>query len=588
MYALAARPRYEQAPDRLDPPPAVPRRRGASAWIGPALALLIYGALAPALFPNVAAHLTSAFPGDLGDPPSQAWILAWDVHALGSNPAHLFDANIFYPFHDVLAYQDSLLGLLPFAAPVLLLTGNAILAYNLLFLLTFALCAWGAFLLARLLVGDARAAFLAGLVYGYSPYRMAHLYHLNLLCGMWVPFALLCWERVRRGDGRYWTGVGLFFVLQALSALYYAAFLAVALAVLIGLHWREARRGGAVAGSRSLIPGAALTALCGAAVLFPFIVPYLRVERGLGATRGLGQAVYFAADARDFLHSVDLSMLYGWTGHALGIGPNIALQYLWPGATALSLALWGLAAARRRHGGWSIPHTAYAILGLAAAVLCLGPFLKLWGRQTGVPLPYLLLYRLPGFAGLRDPARFGVIYTLCLALLAAYGAAALFKLLSGKATLLAAALCAVVLAESWIRPLPATALPSGAAAPAVYRWLAARPAGSAVLELPIGLDNKAVWAEQAEMMYYSTLHWQPIVNGTGGFAPPGYAHDAAIYNSFPSPGALRLLRERRVRYVVVHRAWAGERAADAIHALAVRHGVKPMAHWADADVYAVP
>src|SRR5438067_1344559 len=217
-----------------------PARRRAAAPLAAGLALLAYGVIALALFPTVVAHIANAFAGDLGDPPSQAWILAWDVHALGTNPAHLYDANIFYPFHDVLAYQDTLLGLLPLAAPVLLLTGNAVLTYNLMFLLSFALCAWGAYLLARQLVGDSRAAFLAGLVYGFSPYRIVHLYHLNLLSGMWIPFALLCWERVRRGRRRYWLGIGVFFALQALSALYYAAFLAVALVVLLAVHgWRS-------------------------------------------------------------------------------------------------------------------------------------------------------------------------------------------------------------------------------------------------------------------------------------------------------------------------------------------------------------
>src|SRR5919204_2738188 len=218
----------------------MPTRRRAAAPLVAGLALLAYGVLTLALFPAVVAHLANAFAGDLGDPPSQAWILAWDVHALRTNLAQLYDANIFYPFHDVLAYQDTLLGLLPLAAPVLLLTGNAVLAYNFMFLLSFALSAWGAYLLARLLVGDSRAAFLAGLVYGFSPYRMVHLYHLNLLSAMWIPFALLCWERVRRGRRRYWLGVGVFFALQALAALYYAAFLAVALVVLLAVHlWRS-------------------------------------------------------------------------------------------------------------------------------------------------------------------------------------------------------------------------------------------------------------------------------------------------------------------------------------------------------------
>src|SRR2546428_5104578 len=95
-----------------------PASRRAAAPLAAGLALLAYGVIALALFPSVVAHLANAFPGDLGDPPSQAWILAWDVHALKTNPAHLYDANIFYPFHDVLAYQATLLGLLPRAASV--------------------------------------------------------------------------------------------------------------------------------------------------------------------------------------------------------------------------------------------------------------------------------------------------------------------------------------------------------------------------------------------------------------------------------------------------------------------------------------
>jgi hypothetical protein len=574
----------------------MPTRRRTAAPLVAGLALLAYGVIALALFPTVVAHLANAFAGDLGDPPSQAWILAWDVHALRTNPAHLYDAPIFYPFHDVLAYQDTLLGLLPLAAPVLLLTGNAVLTYNLMFLLSFALCAWGTYLLARLLVGDTRAAFLAGLVYGFSPYRMVHLYHLNLLSGMWIPFALLCWERVRRGRRRYWLGVGVFVALQALSALYYAAFLTVALVVLLAVHLRQSRHidPAASVGTPHGAPGhvllrdALVTAVSCALALLPFFAPYFRVEHALGASRGLAQTVYFAADLRDFLHSVDLSVLYGWTGHVLGVRPTDALQYLWPGAVALGLALWGLASGRRTRRSLPAPQRAYAVLLVVAAVLCLGPFLKVWGIQTELPLPYLLLCGLPGFAGLRDPARFGAIYTLCLSVLAAYGVARVLRHRPRYSTLVAIVLCAAVLAESWIRPLPVAAVPVGTAVPAVYRWLAAQPPGQLVLELPIGRGNKTVWAQQAEMMYYATYHWQPIVNGTGGFAPPGYDHDVAQYNRFPAPAALRLLHARRVRYVLVHRSWIGVHAADAIRARTRgAPGVRFLKHWREADVYAV-
>src|SRR5690349_587315 len=119
----------------LDQPsvPPTPARRVLPGPLAALVALLAYGAIAAAMFPGVVAHMWTAFPGDLGDPPSQAWILPWDLHALTHGLTHLYDANIFYPFHDVLAYQDTLLGLLPLSAPVLWLSGSPVLTYNVLF-----------------------------------------------------------------------------------------------------------------------------------------------------------------------------------------------------------------------------------------------------------------------------------------------------------------------------------------------------------------------------------------------------------------------------------------------------------------------
>ena len=62
----------------------------------------------------------------------------------------------------------------------------------------------------------------------------------------------------------------------------------------------------------------------------------------------------------------------------------------------------------------------------------------------------------------------------------------------------------------------------------------------------------------------------------------------ALYNIFPATAALRLLRARGVRYVIVHRSWIGVHAADAIRAhTRPTTGAHFLAHWPDADVYAV-
>ena len=46
---------------------------------------------------------------DNGDAQLNEWILAWIAHQLPRDPAHLFEANIFYPAHDALAFSEPLI-----------------------------------------------------------------------------------------------------------------------------------------------------------------------------------------------------------------------------------------------------------------------------------------------------------------------------------------------------------------------------------------------------------------------------------------------------------------------------------------------
>ena len=54
---------------------------------------------------------------DTADTIHHEWILAWDAHQLASDPGRLFDANIFYPERDTLAYSDHLLPQAVMGAP---------------------------------------------------------------------------------------------------------------------------------------------------------------------------------------------------------------------------------------------------------------------------------------------------------------------------------------------------------------------------------------------------------------------------------------------------------------------------------------
>ena len=103
------------------------------------------------------------------------WTLAWDAHALAHDLPGIFDANIYYPRTNTLAYSENLIGSGIVAAPVIWLTGNYVLALNTVLLLSCALCAMGAFVLARRLGLGTPAAILSGVIFAFSPARLTRL-----------------------------------------------------------------------------------------------------------------------------------------------------------------------------------------------------------------------------------------------------------------------------------------------------------------------------------------------------------------------------------------------------------------------------
>jgi hypothetical protein len=79
------------------------------------------------------------------------WALAWDVHALVTQPLRLFDANIFHPAPGMLAGAENLLATALAVAPVQLASRNPVLAANVAAMATYPLAAVLRYALARAL-----------------------------------------------------------------------------------------------------------------------------------------------------------------------------------------------------------------------------------------------------------------------------------------------------------------------------------------------------------------------------------------------------------------------------------------------------
>ncbi|MDE3155703.1 MAG: hypothetical protein KGN76_11405 [Acidobacteriota bacterium] len=242
----------------------------------------------------------------------------------------------------------------------------------------------------------------------------------------------------------------------------------------------------------------------------------------------------------------------------------------------------------------------YVCLLLAAAWLSLGPVLHAGGRDLHAPSLYLLAYRLvPGFNGLRVPARYGMIAGLFLAVVAGAGAQALERRRAGIVLLLAA--CTLVLAEAdaaplalngrWTEPdetairIPAGPMPARAAFPPVYAFLRTLPPGAPVVEFPFG-----EYPLEVRYMYFSTAHWHPLLNGYSGGFPPAYLllRDA-LRDVLTNPGrAWDALAGAGAAYAIVHAALYRGTGGAQVAAWLQAHGARPVAAFGDDRVFALP
>jgi hypothetical protein len=161
---------------------------------------------------------------------------------------------------------------------------------------------------------------------------------------------------------------------------------------------------------------------------------------------------------------------------------------------------------------------------------------------------------------LRNPERFNIIVGLCLALAAGVSAADLLRRLSNRrASLIIAAICALVIMEYWAWPFP-TRSPD---VPAFYGQLAEESGDFAIVDLPITNDLSKRY------MYYQTTHGKPTVTGHVSRPPEGAYNFIAAnellragWQGQPPEGdpeaALAALSEAGVRYLILHREWLSD------------------------------
>jgi hypothetical protein len=458
--------------------------------------------------------------GEHGDAYFSVWRLAWIAHQLRADPAHLFDANIFYPHRDTLAYSDAMILPGVALAPFNWLGVDPILLYNLTLIATFAASGICAYLLVRELTGSTSAGVLGGILFAFSSHRAEHFNHLELQFAFWIPLAALAWHRaVNRGRG--YAAVGLLAAAQVLCSIYHGVFLVTWLAV-VTLAWfiktpARALRAGVV----MLLPSMIVLAI--------YSVPYLRSRSDVGE-RPASELSTYSAEPGDFASASGTNVLYGWTE------PFAANErHLFPGFLAILLLVAGL---------WP-PYDRVRVvhaIGLALAIdLTLG-------FNGGL---YRLLYDwvLP-FRGLRVPARADILVLLGTAIFAGYGLTRLVGELSRPWARMA--LVAGALGFASLECLaPPHLIPAEPTAAVLYSSFKASP-DAVLFEWPVTVPWRLWDMRDVTYMYRSTLHWRPMLNGYSGFYPTSYLNLLEQMRTFPDGQSLDELRRRGATVLVLH------------------------------------
>jgi 4-amino-4-deoxy-L-arabinose transferase-like glycosyltransferase len=477
------------------------------------------------------------------------WNVAWVAHALVSDPLDLFDANIFYPHRDTLAYSESNIVAGIVAIPAWLATHNAYAAHNTAVLFAFTSTLLATWLLARRLTENSAAAAAAAVLFAFCPYFFSHTPHIQLLMAGGIPLSMLALHRLvdEPSPGRG-VALGVALAVQALACAYYGIFagLMVGYGVVFFAvsrqQWRAPRFWMSVA----------IAAVIAWMIVLPFFLPYLELRRSGEFGRLLDEARRYSATWPSYLVSsahahrtlLALARSLGWR----------TSEVLLPGILAIGLGTAGVVLSLRRKTDDSRQSRDRETVLLYGSI----GVLAFWGSFGPAAGLYTLLYRtVPLLAFLRAPSRFGLLVPFVLAV---FSALALRRLpaFAGRRTVLAAmAVVLLAVAELNLAPFPwERAIPVSRS----YEVLAGMPRG-VVAEFPF-YGERVAYPLHAQYMVLATTHWMPLVNGYSDYIPPDFRETAFVLDSFPSTDTFAILQKHRVRYIGVHWDMYGPRAEE--------------------------
>lgn len=488
--------------------------------------------------------------GYVGDSLESAYLIAWHAHQSVRDPLHIFDANMLFPQPHALTFTDHQLLSSLAVAPIVWLTGNAVLAYNVAVLFASLLAAGACWRLGRVLGLDALGAWTAGALYAFHTYQINEAPRIQTIFHGFTVLALAeLLLYLRHGRRAAALRVGLCMLAQALCSNYFLLYGCVLVALLCLVFLVATPRT-----TLARLPRLAWVGALAALLYLPIGLPYVLSSHTYGYARDLPLGI----DVQHYVSTAPTNVWYG------PIGAKVKLQMQGPhfvGFVALGLTVATLLAWARRGAGPDPGATSGAALParvwvpaamlftLLLMALSLGRDALFFGHHLG-PGPYRLLYHyVPGFDLMRLPERMGLLAMAGISVLAGR-AISLLRQRPGRVAPVAAVALALAVPLEHLSPIrKLERVPVGAEVPTVYRWLARQPV-RALAVVPV--HGEGLVRKESLDMYFSSFHFRPIVHGYASYPTQLDRLLRRLAAQFPLETALQAFERIGVDTVVVH------------------------------------
>jgi hypothetical protein len=526
----------------------------------------------------------------------------------------LYESYFFAPIRDTIAFNENLFGLSLLFAPFYLLSRNPLFAYNIVLLLSLTLSGYFTFLLVRRLSGSGMAGFLAGTLFAFSPYALFEMGRIQLVATQWMPLFFLFMYRVaetRRVPDM--VGLGIAYVMQVGTCLYYAMFM-LPIAALLGI-WLTVQCRPFPRGFWLRLAGVGLAS---GATLVAMVGPYFGTRKRFSLLRTESFAEDFDGKLSFLLNVHPTNKLLTFLHHEPATIQGAHEEIAFPTFTVTALCLVALftsAIATARPllaaGRWRrlLSGAGFGLCSLAAAcaatlatrsmltgaavvlvaavgwrylcnpgaprasaltqwfwalLLTLLLFLGLapleYQDEVVRGLYYYLHTGVPGFNGIRKVSRQAVMLMLCFAVLSGFGLAIVLRWLArpwARSGVFGVLLLGLAL-EVRTAPMALAEVAAEGTVPKAYHFIREQP-GKAGKDAPIaiapaGAGKHLFQGERGRALhnYLALYHGRRTLNGKSSWIPPvtKAVHTAIGY--LPSDSAIRVLQLLGPQFLVVH------------------------------------